>query len=125
MSVVRFYEWCLCEIDNVFSMSIFYVRFKQSLENPQWFTQVLVVVAFVVFELFWHLCKIATSTKHPFFVPENPPHLIDVYQEAHLLDKVCTKSSEFLNIMIHSLIIKCTTVLFKCFHSKLFVGFDT
>lgn len=74
MSVVRFYEWCLCEIDNVFSMSIFNVRFKQSLENPQWFTQILVVVAFVVFELFWHLCKIATSTKHPFFVPENPPH---------------------------------------------------
>lgn len=131
MSVVRFYEWCLCEIDNVFSMSIFYVRFKQSLENPQWFTQGSCGCCFCCFWAFLAPVQNSYLYKAPIFCTRKPPTLnrciskSTSIQKAHLLDKVCTKSSEFLNIMIHSLIIKCTTVLFKCFHSKLFVGFNT
>lgn len=46
----------------------FNVRLKQGLGHPQWFTLGSCGCCFCCFELFWHLCKVDTSTKHPVFV---------------------------------------------------------
>lgn len=46
----------------------FNVRLKQGLGHPQWFTLGSWGCCFCCFELFWHLCKVDTSTKHPVFV---------------------------------------------------------
>lgn len=67
----------LC-ISNFF---FFYVRLKQSLGHPQWFTLGSWGCCFCCFELFWHLCKVDTSTKHPVFVfIKKKKTLKDLYQ---------------------------------------------
>lgn len=104
MNECCFYEWCLCEIDCVFSIFFFYVRLKQGLGHPQWFTLGSWGCCFCCFELFWHLCKVDTSTKHPVFVFIKKKN-IKSFISAHLVE-FAPNLLIFSHIMTHSLIIQ-------------------
>lgn len=64
----------------IFYFLFFYVRLKQGLGHPQWFTLGSCGCCFCCFELFWHLCKVDTSTKHPVFVFIKKKTLKALYQ---------------------------------------------
>lgn len=64
----------------IFYFIFFYVRLKQGLGHPQWFTLGSCGCCFCCFELFWHLCKVDTSTKHPVFVFIKKQTLKALYQ---------------------------------------------
>lgn len=82
----------------------FDVRLKQGLGHPQWFTLGSCGCCFCCFELFWHLCKVDTSTKHPVFVFIKKKN-IKSFISAHLIE-FAQNLLIFSHIMTHSLIIQ-------------------
>lgn len=88
----------------IFYFIFFYVRLKQGLGHPQWFTLGSCGCCFCCFELFWHLCKVDTSTKHPVFVFIKKKN-IKSFISAHLVE-FAQNLLIFSHIMTHSLIIQ-------------------